>query len=147
QPLLRGHALVEWSSGKRIYRFDQVIVIANEGSADFETIDDFGNTLLRFGFADGKIRLGKLLSLPLSRDEFIAYLLYRVPERDDRAISVNADGRVIGVEKKSKSQNKRYKISFRDFKKRGNILYPKTIEMTSRKTSLKITWKNAELNF
>ncbi|OGN63083.1 MAG: hypothetical protein A3F09_01305 [Chlamydiae bacterium RIFCSPHIGHO2_12_FULL_49_11] len=145
---LRGHAIVEWSAKKRVYRFDQAVVIKTVNEASFETLDDFGNTVLRLDFTGGDVMLARhALSLPLSRDEFISYLLYQLPEQvDGLDAEYDADGRLIGVEKKSKQAGKRYKISFRDFEKKGKILYPKTIEITSRKGNLKISWRNVELN-
>ncbi|MBI4411765.1 MAG: hypothetical protein HY541_04710 [Deltaproteobacteria bacterium] len=147
-PLLRGHATVEWSAKKRVYRFDQAVVIKTPDEASFETLDDFGNTVLRFDFSGGDLKLAqKTLSLPLSRGEFVSYLLYRLPQEvDGLDVVYDSSGRLVEVEKKSKRAGKRYKISFRDFEKKGNILYPKTIEMTSRKTSLKISWRSLEIN-
>jgi len=64
----------------------------------------------------------------------------------DGRIVYDSSGRLVEVEKKSKRVGKRYKISFRDFEKKGKILYPKRIEITSRKGNLKISWRNVELN-
>lgn len=158
---LSGHAQILWTYKKRIYRFEQAIVIQDPTSAIFETLDDFGNTILKIDFVDEGVvvvemgrggwavkpsRFHKLVRLPLTRSEFIHYLLYRIPEQiEDLAIDTDSHGRIVGIEKKAKKKKRRYTISFLNFVKRGKIEYPQTIEMVSGKTTLRISWRHVSL--
>ena len=156
-----GHARVEWSYKKRVYHFDQAIVIFSPQKAVFETLDDFGNTLLRIYFEGNELmlvemaggsglykasRFKKLLKLPLTKSEFIHYLLYQIPPHvNDLVITRDSYGRISSIFKNSKKKKNRYTISFSDFKKKSTMVYPQFIEIQSKKTSLKILWKAVQL--
>lgn len=159
---LEGYADVTLAHKKRVYRFQQAILIPYPNEAYFEAIDDFGNSLFRMRFEkEGKIlietggshyqvkekNLKKILSLPLKKSELTYYLLYQIPTTAENLdIQYGKDREVISVEKKSGRKKDRYKINFLDLKKRGKILYPQTIEMVSWKSTLRISWQHLKIN-
>lgn len=157
---LKGYAQVIWTKKKQTYSFDQAIVLewpnhlSEPQKAVFETLSDFGDTLFWLDLHAGGIgltktaskKINKLLSLPLGEQEFVSYLLYRLPENSGHlTASYNRQDDLIAVEKKSKTRKNRYTIYFQDLKMRGNVMYPGNITITSSQASLKIIWQDVQL--
>lgn len=143
---LKGIAQVEWVRKKKIYRFDEAILLQPPHEIEFETLDDFGNTLLRLDFTSHQLK--KVLSLPITQQEFVSYLLYQAPlSSQTLEILYNQEGKVMSVENKAKKKKNYYKINFLNLQKRNKMgeIYPQTIEFISKKTSLKITWKEIQI--
>lgn len=130
---LQGHATIIWQTKKQTYRFDQIIVIRNENNAVFETLDDFGSTVMVIRLTPtetiltlptGEVRKrgsrGKKIGLlPVGREDLIAALLHQIPSRD-----------------------KKIKISFLEFHNFGRIRYPKIIRFETKKSSLTLEWQH-----
>lgn len=148
---LKGYAQVVWTKKNRTYNFDQAIVLvwpndlSQPQKAFFETLSDFGDTLFWLELNAGGVGL-KRLSLPLGEQEFVSYLLYRLPENSGHLTATyNRQHDLIVVEKKSKTGKNRYTIYFQDLKMRGNVMYPGNITITSSEASLKIIWHYVQL--
>ncbi len=159
---LSGQAQVILKSKKKIQRFDQAIVVDREGNAAFEALDDFGNTVFRLNFIDNQLmletggglyqssdsRLGRLITLPLTREEFISFLLYRLPQTPGLNSVYDEQGQLVSVEKKGRKKKKNYKITFINLQNQDSLVYPSTIEMTgggTHPTVLTIIWKQVFL--
>lgn len=143
---LKGIAQIEWVRKKKIYRFDEAILLNPSHQIEFETLDDFGNTLLKLDFTSQQLK--KILYLPISREDFVAYLLYQIPlDHQDLNMTYDQEGHVVSLENKAKRKKEYYKINFLNFQKRNKMgeIYPQTIEFISKKTSLKITWKELQI--
>lgn len=143
---LKGIAQIEWIRKKKIYRFDEAILLNPPYQIEFETLDDFGNTLLRLDFTSKQLK--KVLYLPITQQDFIAYLLYQIPlDLPKLNITYDQDGHVVSLENKAKKKKEYYKINFLNLQKRNKMkeIYPQTIEFISKKTSVKITWKEIQI--
>lgn len=129
---IRGVADVTLIKKTHTYHFTQAVVIDGLDDADFEALDDFGNTLFRVDFSKngktiletglrdytlGNRRFKKLLSLPISKEEFIGVLL----------------------DYPNCEENKKIKIVSTN---RKNIFsYPNEIRIISKKATLAIVWR------
>lgn len=157
---LKGHAAIEWKYKKRLFRFDQAIVIQSLDRSTFETLDDFGNTVFKLGFIGDdlilfqgdegnvydKSKFKKLLSLPLSRDEFIKALFYRIPDVTQFKFKIGSNGTLEKYEKKTGKSKLRYKVIYSDFRDVNGTLYPFGINIVAKKTQLKIKWQSITIN-
>lgn len=164
---LKGHASLNWVHQKRNYRFDQIVSIVepakgkNAPAAAFETIDDFGNTVLRIEFFNDQVLLvdspvgqkvlssnqfSKLLSLPMGREEFLTFLLGRFPDGDGLEVKRDAAGRVVSVRKKTGKKQGRYLVSFADYRQVGGAAYPFRITFVAPKTELHLQWQELTLH-
>lgn len=144
---LRGEGLVTLHYKKKIFRFHQAAVITNPSEATFEGFDDFGNKLFRIDLDGnrGTFRFKKRLAISFSSHDFVSFLLYRLPENaDGLTVSYDRLGRMVRVEKKGTSK-KAYQILYSDFMKKGKIIYPKVINVSSKKTNLTIAWQHLEI--
>ena len=130
---LKGAAKIIWKSRGEVFRFDQIVVIYGPEEADFETLDDFGSTVMRIRLTPDETvletpgreirkrgRRGKKIGVfPIGRDDLIAALLHQTP-----------------------AQEKKIKISFLDFRYFGRIRYPKIIRFETKKSSLTLEWQH-----
>ncbi len=129
---IHGVADVTLIKKSRTYHFTQVLVINGLDDAHFEALDDFGNTLFRVNFSRhgrtiletgsgdyslGNRRFKKLLSLPISKEEFIGVLL------------------------DYPNYEKNKKIKFVSTNRSNKFSYPNEIRMISKKATLVIVWK------
>lgn len=145
---LDGSAEIVIVRKKKTSRFHEAVVIHKNGTAIFETLDDFGNRLIRITFSEKSKPpiLKKLLGLPLSPKEFLSYLLYQVPEGVEHLhIQHDKAGRLESVEKRSKRKKENYSVTFLDLAKKGGRFYPQTILMSSHKAELKISWHTVHI--
>ncbi len=145
---LYGDAEVVVVRKKKVRRFHEAVVIRENGVALFETLDDFGNRLAWITLSEESESppLKKLLGLPLSRREFLAYLLYEIPEGIEHLhIQYDEAGHLISVEKKSRKKKENYQVEFLDLEKKGRRFYPQTILMSSRNVELKISWRTVTI--
>ena len=139
---LSGIATIEWKTGKRTYLFDQAILIEKD-KATFETVDDFGNSVFKLRLNDRNVELGKeknkILSLKMTSQELISYLLYEIPKNNKNLnVQTNSKGWVT-------IKAPTYTICFFNWQKRNTINFPNKLEIRSGKTILTITWQSVTL--
>ena len=125
---------------KRTFHFHVAAAISNPLTATLMGYDDFGNNFLKMDMKlndrdsiDLKIgnhtlvlsprRFKKLLGIPITPRDFINILLYHPPE--------NREGLLV---------------SYDHFIKQRKLTYPKSLTISSPKTTLKILWKQLQLN-
>ncbi|OGQ08762.1 MAG: hypothetical protein A3G32_06265 [Deltaproteobacteria bacterium RIFCSPLOWO2_12_FULL_40_28] len=134
---LKGHALVTFTKGQKTHQFENAVVIKNIDCAQFEALDDFGNTL---AFVTTTKNSKHLLNLPLNLKELTSFLLYRIPSTCVNCTVIKSkEGDLIQLEKKI--GNKKLIVHFGDFKKTPLGKYPQKIEINYKKKYLKITWQ------
>lgn len=151
RPPLRGYAQVEWERKGRIYRFDQIILVESLETVQFETLDEFGQTLVRVTLHASDLPLRKISrqfpSLPIRHDDLIHFLLYKVPPSDGSlTVHRGEDGWITGIDHQTKRVKDRYRILYSDFRKVGERIFPLLMEVESRKSTLRILWQRVEIN-
>jgi hypothetical protein len=160
--LLRGTARIVLTHPKGNFSFDQAVAIKDDHSAIFETLDDFGNTILKLDASGGNLKLlegegsgatlsskrfKKILSLPLTQKEFIAILLYEIPSHaEEFEVKRGVDQELVSVEKKSRNKKNSYQVFFKEISLHGNKNFPGSVEIVGSKSTLRLSWKDVELS-
>jgi len=144
---ISGLAIVNIQSKKVNLEFEQAILVDHD-KAVFVALNDFGGETFRIIFQHKKMlivtnegvtetsgkKLKKILSLPLSQDEFLNIVRFKLDESFDVK---NGDGKINWIHKKKKKM----KILFEDFRKlSSNKLYPFHIRMEYKKNFLDFSW-------
>lgn len=149
---------------KRHFHFHEVLIIPNPAtSATIMGYDDFGNNFfsmdfkltdenlvhLKMGnssFTLSEKRFQKLLAISIIPKDLIDILLYRLP-KSTNGLSVSYDslGRMTAIDKKGTREKDLYHARYARFMKQGKIDYPKSITISSPKTTLKISWQQLQL--
>lgn len=160
KPLLEGVAHFKIETKKGILSFDQGMVIWPDHRADFEALDDFGNTMARVRLSpDGltltggmlgtgnlsKRNFNRVIPLPMTQADFLAYLLYKVPQAELAQIEKDAAGRVRCIRIPKNKKNPAYEVCFDDFRKVKGRFYPFSLSVNAAKLRLVITWQSVSL--
>lgn len=150
---LKGLAVVHVHS-KRINQEFTVGVFLAKDRVDFVAIDDFGGVPFTIGFDQdhltiavsdgvvetGAIRVKKLFSLPVKRDEFLAVLNYDKPDNFGRR---HDDGAEVWQHPK----NKKLGMVFADFRK-FDVTQPEMpmkVRVTHKKYFFELAWQKLEV--
>lgn len=157
---LKGQASVVWSYKKVKLRFDELIVVNNLKEATFETLNDFGGTVMKFYFSEDGITMvdqgvdagqvsdkqfKKMMFLPLGREEFISYVLNTIPANaKDLTITYSKTDKtqIEKVVKKTKNKKTNYTVFFSDYRQVGEKWFPYKMEIKSGKTGFLMVWKD-----
>lgn len=146
---IHGVASVEIKSKHFHVQTDQVIVI-DRNQARFVGMDDFGGVSFEILFQKNELvffsseqifqtkgeKLKKILSLPLSQDEFLKIIKHELPIG---FVSVlNPTGEIWSDPRNSKK--KKLRIHFSEFMNRRGQRYPQRIRMECKKNFINLKW-------
>ncbi len=149
---------------KKHFHFREVLIIPSPAtSATIMGYDDFGNNFLRMDFKltnenSVHLKMGnsslplsekrfqKLLAISISPKDLIDILLYRLPQHThDLSVSYDSLGRMTAIDKVGVREKDSYHVNYARFVKQGKIDYPKSMMVSSLKTTLKISWQQIQL--
>lgn len=151
--LVSGIGLVKIDSKHFCVELHQAIKIS-EKEAFFVALDDFGGIAFRVDFTaqmtlitlpDQSVSLGdrklkQILSLPLTRDEFLSLIQYRKPESFSNLESLEKDTEVW----QNKSR-KKLRVAFSDFPVLATEeRYPGHIVISYKKNHFDLKWQSLE---
>lgn len=151
---LKGIGLVKIASKHFQVELHQAIRIS-DGQAFFVGLDDFGGVAFRVDFAAqttlitlpgqsvslGERKLKRILSLPLTRDEFLGLIQYRQPKNFYDAPSLEADTEVW-----QNDYQKKLRVTFSDFSALDTQeRYPSHIVISHKKHHFDLQWQSLEV--
>ncbi len=125
-----GIAQVRYERAGRTMYFDQAIKISGL-KGEFQTLDDFGNTLFWLDTRDPKMerKLKKILGTSIKKEDFIN--LIRHEPLPDRWKCVAPQTVAL----------KKIKATYSDFKKVKGVKFPHSLTLATAKSKLEFHWK------
>lgn len=145
---LKGIGLVKIAS-KRVHVEGHQAIQISENRVFFAGLDDFGEVVFRVDFTnqatmitDRKLR--QILSLPLTRDEFLGLIRHRKPEIFSD-ISSEVQSEEPGTEVWHHQRYKKLRVVFSDFSVLATQeLYPKQMRISYKKNHFDLQWQSLE---
>jgi hypothetical protein len=143
---LKGLARLEIQNRKINLEMDQAVIIS-DNLIEIHAIDDFGGTPFKIIFVQDSLqiwtnhkmyaakgsKLKKILSLPLTQDQFMHILRYELPKGFQKTTQEQ-------TELWQSDRHKKLKIQLSDFTSKLDQVYPRIIEIRDRKNLFKLTW-------